>query len=86
MFQFSQQLRLARRWAGGRRGRVGHYVVLVLAGVGGGVKGLANAAEVDEFLIQLVAGQDAGIGGAAPGGFGVLLVAQAGQKLGTGGG
>ena len=42
-FQFSQQLRLARRWAGGRRGRVGHHVVLILTGVGGGVKGLAAA-------------------------------------------
>ena len=86
MFQFSQQLRLARRWAGGRGGRVRHHVVLVFAGVGGGVERLADGAEVDEFLIQLVAGQDAGIGGAAPGGFGVLLVAQAGQKLGSGSG
>ena len=43
MFQFSQQLRLARRWAGGRGGRIRHHLGRVLAGVGGCMAGLAAA-------------------------------------------
>ena len=81
-FQLTQKLRLAHHRHHGRRGRVGHHVVFVFAGISSGVEGLADAAEVDKLGVEGVAGQDAGIGGAAPGGFGGLLLTQPLQKLG----
>ena len=85
-FQAIQNPRLWRHRVGGRGRRVVHHVVRVLAGVGGGIWRLADGAEVNQLIIQGVAGQDAHFSGAAPGSFGVLLLAQPLQKLGSGGG
>ena len=81
-FQPLQPLRLARHGQRGRCGRVGHHVVVVFAGVGGGAAGLADALEVDKLGVEGVAGQDADVGGASLGGFRVLLVVQPLQKRG----
>ena len=81
-FQPIQKLHLGHHRHRYRRRRVRHPVVLVFAGISSGVGGLADAAEGNELGVEGLAGQDAGVGGAAPGGFGVLLLTQQLQKLG----
>ena len=84
LFPPTRPLRLGRHRGGGWDGRVRRHVVVVFAGIGGGVGGVAAAAEVAERGVAGVGGLDAAGGGAAPGGFGVRLLAPPRQKFGGG--